>query len=665
MMWSLALRNLYRDRRRTLTTAVAVGAGLVAALLFLAYVRFVESSLASVVIYSDTNGHVQVYRKDGPQNLAAYPARYSLGVAERQLAEQAARALPGFKRASPQMMGVGVIQHDTHSTVFLARGVEPEFERSMQAAARFAAPDAQAAALAGDGIALTRQMKDLLRAADGAGVQLLAASYENRSNAIDADVRAEFSTGIEATEDKGLKAPLALLQSLYDTESVSRLVIELDDRAATEAYRAQLAARLEQLKPGVFEVTSWDHPQIGQLYTSFMGFFKLVFIFTGAVVFLISLTTIQHTIAMNVSDRTREIGMLRALGFGRTAVTTLFVRESVLTSLAGAALAMACAYAAIWMLAVSGVQTQLPRIAAPAQLALDLPLAWSLGLLVVALTGIAGGSWLSARKRIGGSVRAGGKGVPLVQLLGGAACLLLIGLQPLHAAEAPAPSQETMLGWLRQADLARGGYGNYAWTLRIHTQDTAGATDTTYAVTVKAGKALARTLEPKRYQGEKVLIAARSMWYLKPGLRKPVTVSPQQRLVGEAANGDIAAVQYAREYAPSWMGEATVGGADCHKLQLVAADPGATYSTIIYYIDKKTLLGTKAEFMTSSNTVFKSAHFEYANRVNVEGRTQPFISSMKIVNASFPERFSRLEYEAVQKTSTPDSMFVLDNLMTL
>ena len=142
-------------------------------------------------------------------------------------------------------------------------------------------------------------------------------------------------------------------------------------------------------------------------------------------------------------------------------------------------------------------------------------------------------------------------------------------------------------------------------------------------------------MEPKRYQGEKILIASRAMWYAKPGLRKPVSISPQQRLVGEAANGDIAATQYARDYTPAYVGSAQVNGVDCHKLKLVAATPGATYESIVYYLDKRSLMGVKADFLTAGGAVFKSASFEYGNKVRVNGREQPFVSSMKIVNANF------------------------------
>lgn len=674
-MWSMALRNLYRDRRRTLTTVIAVGAGLFAVLMFLSYIRFVENSLAAIVIYRDANAHVQVYRVDGPEQLAATPAKYSLDREEQALIHQSARGLEHFVRASDQLLGVGVVQGDKDSAVFLGRGIEPEFAAALQAESPL---DFAPSTMDEHGLLLTRQLQDLLGyPAPGAVLQLFSASYANRMNAIEATFGGDFSTGIEAIEDKGLKAPLALLQSLYDTDAVSRVVVQLEDRAHAGAFRDRLAAELQRRAPGRFEVTTWDHPQIGQLYSSFMGFFNMVFAFTGSVIFAIALTTIQHTVAMNVADRAREIGMLRAMGFGRGRIAGLFVRESLLTTLAAALAATALAYLVIFVLPYSHIETQLPRIAEPARLTLGLPLGWALSAIVLAALGIALGALLTARKRVGGKVRPGRRGMPLTHLLATASCLVLaIALVPVTQVRAAtavgeqvaveeAPDEATLRQWLRQADLARGGWGSYQWTLRIHTEDPAGATDTTYAIAVHEGRALAKTTAPRRYRGEKILIASRAMWYAKPGLRKPVSISPQQRLVGEAANGDIAATQYARDYSPEYLGRARLDGVDCHKLKLTATTSDATYESIIYYLDTRTRLGIQAEFLTASGMPFKVAHFEYGNSVLVDGEQRAFVSSMKIVNANFPERFSLLEYARVVPASPSDSLFSLDTLMTL
>lgn len=664
-MWSLALRNLRRDRRRTWTTMAAIGTGVLAVLAFMAYTRFVESALSKVVIYQEGNGHVQVYRHGGPQNLAVHPARYSLSREDQDLVATATKTLRGVRRVGAQMTGVGLVQHGAKSAVFLAWGVDPEVDAALQAASGLNPGGAARVALRA-GALVTPQLADILGLSPGGDIQLAVASYANRLNAADATVEGYFSTGIEAIEDKGLKMPLAMMQSLYDTDAVSRMVLELEDQATTDTAAAALAASLEKTRPGHFAVTTWHSPAVGQLYNSFMGFFRMLFAFTGLVVLSVIIATAQHAVSMNIADRMREIGTLRALGFSRGEVVGLFVREAVLVALAAAAAATALAYGLFTALGAAGLATLLPRVAHPVPLLLDLPIGAAGAVCFATIGFIAVTTGVTAWHRVGGTVRGKrGARLPLARLLAGVAAALLVVLLPLAqslAATMP-PDERIMREWLRRADIARGGFGSYAWTLRIHSEEPAGNTDTTYAVAVRDGKALALTTEPKRYQGEKILINGRAMWYVKPGLRRPISVSPQQRLVGEAANGDIASVRYSRDYRPQFAGEERLDGRDCYKLELIAVDDKVTYESILYYLDKQSLLGMRADFMTASGTVFKIARFEYRNTIEFEGRETPFVSRMRIINASFPDRFSELAYDGVAVARNPESLFMLGNLM--
>ena len=74
---SLALRNLLRNRRRSLMTLLAMMIGLVAVLLFGGYIRDINYALQSD--YVRLSGHLQVQRKDyfryGSGNPAAYGIR--------------------------------------------------------------------------------------------------------------------------------------------------------------------------------------------------------------------------------------------------------------------------------------------------------------------------------------------------------------------------------------------------------------------------------------------------------------------------------------------------------------------------------------------------------------------------------------------------------------
>ncbi|WP_027801577.1 outer membrane lipoprotein-sorting protein [Paraburkholderia dilworthii] len=661
-MFSLALRNLWRDRRRTTATMISLVAGMLALLMFLAWTEFVENALARVVIEDGGNGHVQVYRKGGPANLSAFPERYSIDAGERRLVAGLAGGIEGVTRVSADMTAVGMIQHGTVSTVFLATGVEPATGQHSALAKGLTASS--------DGVDVTELVADLIGAKPGNDIQLTAVTYGNRMNAIDGTVTGFFSTGIEATEDKGVRMPLTMMQRLYDTDSVSRVIVGLADRASTTRVRAALASALERTAPGRFEVTSWRSPEVGQLYNSFMGFFDMLFLFTGTVIVLIAVATVQHTVAMNLDDRVREIATLRALGYARARIVGLFTLETLATALIAAVSAVVLTYAVAWALRETGMTTPLPRVANPVPLILTMPFAHALLLALVASALVIASSAFTCWRRLRRAMRVSvaQPGALTRALAGGAlavCCVVLFAHAPSARAESSAPNAATMTKWLLVSDLARGGIGSAGWTVRVHSQEPAGITDTTYQVAVKDGDALIRTTEPKRNAGERILIASRAMWYTKPGLRRPISVSPQQRLVGEAANGDIASTQYVRDYTPTFDGEANVDGRDCYRVTLSAKSNDATYAGVVYYLEKRTFLGVKAEFLTTSGVVFKTATFDYRNRADLDGKSTPFVSTMTITNANFPDRFSRLEYSNVQAADYPSSTFTLGNLTSM
>ena len=103
----------------------------------------------------------------------------------------------------------------------------------------------------------------------------------------------------------------------------------------------------------------------------------------------------------------------------------------------------------------------------------------------------------------------------------------------------------------------------------------------------------------------------RNMWFAKPGLSKAVPISPRQKLLGGAANGDIASTNYAGDYKIVQTSEDTFNNEPCYLLDLSAVDKKATYDRIKYWISKERLVGVKAEFYTVSGKLFKTATFEY------------------------------------------------------
>lgn len=188
---------------------------------------------------------------------------------------------------------------------------------------------------------------------------------------------------------------------------------------------------------------------------------------------------------------------------------------------------------------------------------------------------------------------------------------------------------------LKDSDQARGGgLPGIEWEIRVVSRD-GDRTDEPQRLLVKAvdDSSVAETQEPVRFKGSKILQVERNMWMTRPGLSKPIPISPRQRMSGQASNGDIAATNYAGDYDAQMEATETLDGEPCHVLNLIAKHKRTTYDRIRYWVSVKRLVGVKAEFYSVSGKLLKTATFEYRNTIEHEGKRIPFVSRMTIRDA--------------------------------
>ena len=242
-----------------------------------------------------------------------------------------------------------------------------------------------------------------------------------------------------------------------------------------------------------------------------------------------------------------------------------------------------------------------------------------------------------------------------------AAALAFIPSPRVAVAADATPSAEDLL---KGADRARGAAEEgIAWDARVDTMDDGNASTVRYVIKVKGKDALAEATDPPRNKGELMLFNDRNIWFFKPGLKKPVAISARQRLLGQAANGDIASTNYYRDYDGKVVGEDVVDGAPAFRLELKAKAKNVTYDGIRYWISKKDRVGVKGEFLTVSGEVFKTATFEYKNVMKKGGESYPFVSKMRIVSQARPTDWTEIQYESPKPAVHPDSLFNVNNLL--
>jgi len=210
--------------------------------------------------------------------------------------------------------------------------------------------------------------------------------------------------------------------------------------------------------------------------------------------------------------------------------------------------------------------------------------------------------------------------------------IFAVGLMSLASVVYAAPDAHSILS---NSDWARGGgLPGIVWEIKLNSRD-GDKVDEPQRLVVKAvdESSVAEVLEPVRSKGSRILQVERNMWLTKPGLSKPIPISPRQRMSGQASNGDIAATNYAGDYEAQMSGNESVDGEPCYVLDLKAKHKRATYDKIRYWVSVKRLVGVKAEFQSVSGKLLKTAHFEYDSTIEHDGKRIPFISKMTIRDA--------------------------------
>jgi hypothetical protein len=218
---------------------------------------------------------------------------------------------------------------------------------------------------------------------------------------------------------------------------------------------------------------------------------------------------------------------------------------------------------------------------------------------------------------------------------------------------------------VKNADIARGGgLPGIVWNIHLNSTGNNDASDGEQDLLVKANNtsSVAETMTPVRFRGTKLLQVDRNMWLSRPGLQKPIPISPRQRLSGLAANGDIAATNYVNDYSATLLRQENVGAVPCYVLDLVAKSHYSTYDKILYGVSVDRRLAVKANFLAVSGKLIKTATFDYGNVIQVSGQQRPFVSRMTISDALTPAR-TTMDYSNVQVQSLPASIFDVSNLL--
>ncbi|MFN8441847.1 MAG: FtsX-like permease family protein [Caldilineaceae bacterium] len=323
---TLAWRNMWRNWRRTAIALIAIVLGLILLLFMQGMITGSDQAIYgnAVRLYG---GNIQVH---APGFLAKANRLPLLPVDDPDKVVEIASARPDVTLAAKRINTGGIVSsRDTAAPVAIA-GVQPGVESPYSIQAENITEGRFLQEGEGDAIVIGRGLADILKAQVGDRVTLLGKSRNETMRQRSMTIVGIYDLGMREAEKGTVFVTLDEAQSLYNLRNEATAVnVSLQKVGAEEQVVNELKAQLPN-----HEVNSWDtlRPEMRQTMET-----KAVSVtFFGIVVLMIASIGILNLMLMAVFERTREMGVLAALGMKGRQVMLLFLLEGALIGLVGA-----------------------------------------------------------------------------------------------------------------------------------------------------------------------------------------------------------------------------------------------------------------------------------------------------------------------------------------
>jgi putative ABC transport system permease protein len=142
--------------------------------------------------------------------------------------------------------------------------------------------------------------------------------------------------------------PVASAQSLFDTTSLFRILVQAKGRESIPKAEKAVINTIRDRHDGEDDVTVVTQDAMLSTFDQIFQALTLTVAGIAAISLAVAGILIMNVMLVSVSQRTAEIGLLKALGSPGAQVQRLFLVEAALLSLSGALIGIAVAFAGVW-----------------------------------------------------------------------------------------------------------------------------------------------------------------------------------------------------------------------------------------------------------------------------------------------------------------------------
>jgi ABC-type lipoprotein release transport system permease subunit len=326
--FKMAFRDLGRNRRRSFFSALAVGIGLGLLILMASFIAGEMDNAINAAIRLKS-GHIQLRAPSYDENKASLKWEDLVEEPERIAAQIG--AMEPVKAATPRLYASGFLSAGNESAGVQIVGIDPAspandpYREGTISGSYITADDRE-------GILIGKPAAQKLHLEAGDTVSLSVNTANGTVDEQTFTVRGIYTTDSSGFDSATVFLPIAKAQAITQTENhASSIFVLLKDTGSTEAV-------VEALAGNSLDIKTWRdlNPLLVDFEAmagSYMGLFYMI-------ILAITASVIINTLIMSVYERTREIGILSAIGMKGRRIMGLFLAESALLAVGGVILGL-------------------------------------------------------------------------------------------------------------------------------------------------------------------------------------------------------------------------------------------------------------------------------------------------------------------------------------
>ena len=321
--FKLAFRNLGRNKSRSLLSALAVGVGM-ALLLLMVSVLEGEMTGALQNTIRLQSGHLQIRPESYEEGKISL--KWEDMIADPNQVAQQIKSLPQVTVATPRLVASSILTLSDESKGVQILGIDPDsaanqpFRDGMIAGEFIKADDRE-------GILIGNTLADKLKLKLNDKVNLLVTTSNGDVNEQLFTIRGIFTTRTPGYDENTIFMPLAKAQAITATENhASTIFVLLQNSEDAEAVA-------QALQSNKYKILTWREQNV--FITQFEDYANAFSVVLYLIVLGITATVVTNTLVMAVFERTREIGILAAIGMKGRGIMAQFLAEAALLATGG------------------------------------------------------------------------------------------------------------------------------------------------------------------------------------------------------------------------------------------------------------------------------------------------------------------------------------------